>query len=299
MDQTLPEGAVGSAQKGLFNARDGTSIYYEVRGTGRPLVFCYGLVCRREHWHHQIEYFAQRYQVITFDYRAHQFSSRPKNDRNLTLEWCARDVEDLVRHLGIKEIVCLGHSMGVPVITHLSQMLPEVVKGLVFVCGIVTNPFEHMFYSGRMDYVFQAALKVYGNAPSVMNYLWYKFTEKNRLNYFLTSRLGFNASKAEKQDVLLYMEGVNQTPFSTFQALIGDYAQFDGRSLLKKVKVPALVIAGEDDYITPLSLQEEVADLLPLGELVTIPDGSHNAHMDFPERVNGSIDQFLQRIEYK
>lgn len=297
--RTQPEKTPGVVQKGLFNSRDGTSIYYEVCGEGRPLIFCYGLVCRREHWHHQIEFFAKHYQVITFDYRAHQFSSRPRNDQHLTLEWCARDIEDLITHLGLKEIVCLGHSMGVPVITHLAQMVPDQIKGIVFVCGIVTNPFENMFYSGRMDHLFQAAQKIYNTAPGIMNYLWYKATEKNRLNYFLTSRLGFNASKAGEHDVLHYMEGVNQTPFSTFQALIGDYARFDGRTLLRRLQMPALVIAGEDDFITPLALQEELAGILPKGELMTIPDGSHNAHIDFPERVNGGIAEFLDRIEYK
>lgn len=285
-------------QKGLFNARDGTTIYYEVRGEGRPLIFCYGLVCRREHWHHQIDYFSKKYQVITFDYRGHQFSSKPANDQHMTLEWCARDVEDLMKHLSIESAVCLGHSMGVPVLTHLNQLAKSKVKAAVMICGIVTNPFENMFYSNRMNLVYQAAQTLYDHAPSVMNRIWDKFTEKNRWNFFMTSRLGFNASKAEEHDVLLYMEGVNQTPFSIFQALIKDYTHFDGRKLLRHMECPTLVIAGEDDYITPLTLQEEMAELLPQGELVTIPDGSHNAHMDFPERVNWSIDEFLRRIEY-
>lgn len=284
--------------QGLFNARDGTTIYYEIRGEGRPLVFCYGLVCRREHWHHQIEFFSQKYQIITFDYRAHHYSSKPRNDRNLTLDWCARDIQDLLDHLQVSETVCLGHSMGVPILTHFAQLDPKRLKAAVFVCGSVTNPFENMFYSNRMDRVYRAAAKLYDISPTLMNLTWAKFTEKNRLNYFITSRLGFNASKAEERDVLLYMEGVNQTPFSTFQALMNDYIRFDGRKHLPHIQCPTLVIAGEEDYITPMSLQEEISKLIPKGELTTIPDGSHNAHMDFPERVNWTIDEFLRRVDF-
>lgn len=201
-------------------------------------------------------------------------------------------------HLQLESAVCLGHSMGVPVVTHLAQFAKERLKAAVLICGIVTNPFENMFYSNRMSKVYQVAQTLYDHAPTVMNRVWDKITEKNPLNVFLTSQLGFNASKAQEQDVLLYMEGVNQTPFSIFQALIKDYTRFDGRNLLKQIQCPALVIAGEDDYITPLNLQKEMAALLPKGELATIADGSHNAHMDFPERVNWTIDEFLKRVDY-
>lgn len=294
----LPPTPTQPFRKGLFNARDGTTIYYEVRGRGRPLIFCYGLVCRREHWRHQIDYFSSRYQVVTFDYRGHQFSSKPANDQHMTLDWCARDVEDLMTHLGLEEAVCFGHSMGVPVLSHLAHLVKSKIKAQVYICGIVTNPFENMFYSNRMNVVYQAAQTLYDHAPEVMNRLWGKVTEKNRLNFFLTSRLGFNANKAQEADVLLYMEGVNQTPFSIFQALIKDYTRFDGRKLLRGIECPTLVVAGEEDYITPLSLQEEMAEILPKGELVTIAEGSHNAHMDFPDRVNWSIDEFLKRVDY-
>ena len=53
--------------RGVFQSRDKTTIYYEVYGHGRPLLLCYGLVCRREHWRHQLAHFAQKYQVIMFD----------------------------------------------------------------------------------------------------------------------------------------------------------------------------------------------------------------------------------------
>jgi aminoacrylate hydrolase len=52
---------------GTFQSYDGTTIYYEERGTGRPIILCYGLACLMNHWTHQIRYFSQNYRVITFD----------------------------------------------------------------------------------------------------------------------------------------------------------------------------------------------------------------------------------------
>src|SRR5690606_30748249 len=106
--------------KGLFQSRDGTAIYYETAGKGRPLIFCYGLMCRRDHWRRQLPHFESRYQIVQFDYRGHQRSALPRNDRNLTLEWCAKDIQDLMNFLNLEEAVCLGHSVGVPVLTHLA-----------------------------------------------------------------------------------------------------------------------------------------------------------------------------------
>ena len=56
---------------------------------------------------------------------------------------------------------------------------------------------------------------------------------------------------------------------------------------------PVLVIAGELDFITPVSVQREMASLIPKAKLEVIPMGSHNAHMDYPERVNELIANFL------
>lgn len=285
------------ASQGLFKGFDGTSLYYEVRGQGAPLVFCYGLTCRKEHWRHQIEYFSQFYQVITFDYRGHHCSATPANDQHLTLDWCVQDIIALYQHLQIENSVVLGHSFGVPVLTRVIPKLGEKIKGAVFICGSVTNPFEHMFHSNRMNRVFQLTSFIQDQAPHLMHFLWHKFTEKNRLSYLMTSRLGFNATKAQKEDVMNYIEGVHQTPFLVFHSLISDYAKYDGRPDLKNILCPTLLLAGDADHITPFSLQEEMAEIIPASKLVRLKGGSHNAHMDFPIEVNEAITSFLEELK--
>lgn len=188
--------------------------------------------------------------------------------------------------------------MGVSVLSHLLRM-EERVKAAVFICGTVMNPFERMFYSNRMNSVFWAGALLHDLAPNVMNTIWKKATERTPLNVFITSRLGFNSKRSGAQDVFNYMEGVHQTPFAIFNALMRDYRAYDGRDDLSKITQPVLVIAGEEDVITPLELQEEIADLLVHGELLKVSGGSHNAHTDFPEIVNGAIENFLRGHQFK
>ncbi|MBI4404046.1 MAG: alpha/beta hydrolase [Deltaproteobacteria bacterium] len=284
--------------QGFFRSGDGTAIYYESSGEGRPLIFCYGLVCSIDHLHFQIEHFSQRYQVIAFDYRGHHRSSTPQNDRNITLEWCAKDVQGLIRHLGLKEAVCIGHSMGVPISVLLSALEPQVLKGLVLICGSVGNPFKRMFYSDKLNAFYEVVSRLYDAAPEVAMKVWKKLTDQNRLSYFIASKFGFNPTLAEERTIRMYLEGVNQTPVSTFQALLRDYTKFEGARLLPGIQCPALVIAGDKDCITPIDIQEDMCHRIPNAVFSVIPDGSHNALTDLPEVVNGRIDRFLETIQY-
>jgi pimeloyl-ACP methyl ester carboxylesterase len=286
------------SEKGLFKARDGTSIYYEVRGQGQPLIFCYGLTCRREHWRHQIEFFSENYQIITFDYRGHHASSIPSNDHNLTIEWCARDLEDLLDHLKLKGAVCLGHSMGVPVLVQAAELFGDRMHGMVFVCGAVHNPFQYMFYTDRLSSLYQAAATLFEAFPAASAKVWRQFTGRNPISVFLTAQFGFNPDTAKEDDILGYLDGVNRTPLLVFHRLLQDYTRFDGRKILPGIKSPTLVVAGADDCITPLSIQRELVELLPKGELEMVPRGSHNTHTDFPEEVNRRIRYFLDKIGY-
>ena len=48
-----------SVETGYFESFDGTKIYYETRGKGKPLVFVYGIGCLFNHWAHQVKYFSK------------------------------------------------------------------------------------------------------------------------------------------------------------------------------------------------------------------------------------------------
>jgi pimeloyl-ACP methyl ester carboxylesterase len=284
--------------KGLFTSRDGTPLYYEVLGKGRPLLLSYGLLCRREHWRHQVPYFSTKYQVIIVDYRGHQRSGFPKNERNLTLEWCAKDLLDTADFLGLSDFACLGHSVGVPILAHLTALAPERVKANVFICGSVNNPFQQMLFTDKLDALFQWTAKLFELSPLAAEIFWKRFTQRSAFGYFVAAQLGFNPEVAESRDVESYLEGVRATRPEVFYRLMMDYRSVDRRALLAESTAPTLVIAGDEDCITPLPIQEGVTRLLRRGELEVIQGGSHNAHTDFPDLVNSSIDKFLTKVGY-
>ncbi len=283
-------------ESGYFLSSDGTQIFYEVRGKGKPLLFCYGITCKREHWHHQTSYFENNYQIITFDYRGHHSSGIPQDPSHLTLEWCARDLAELVDHLKLEEVVLLGHSMGVPVLLEAAPLLKSKVRGNVFVCGVISNPFKNMFFVPVMDYVYQGSKLLYGAAPETFAWTWQRLV--NIAGVPLSRLLGFNPKVAQGGDIVGYVEGVLNTPFDVFFRLLQDYCDRTRDHLIEKVSAPSLVIAGKADLVTPFRVQEAFASRLANGKLFAVPYGSHNAHSDFPKEVNAEIEAFLKRWNY-
>jgi pimeloyl-ACP methyl ester carboxylesterase len=278
---------------GFLRSDDGTPLYFESRGRGPTLLLCYGLVCRREHWRHQIAFFQKHYRIVLFDYRGHQKSPAPVNDKHLTVDWCARDAQAVVHRLGLESFAAFGHSLGVPIVAELAVREPKRMKAAVFICGAMNNPFEQMFFTDKVDKVFEWTARAYDWFPTVSNELWKRMTATNPVTYFLTSQLGFNPVTSEKEDVLSYMQGVQQTHPQVFYTLLQDYRLKDRRDLLPKIHTPTLVVAGDEDCVTPFPVQEEIVRLLPNAEMDRILEGSHNAHIDFPVQVNASILDFL------
>jgi pimeloyl-ACP methyl ester carboxylesterase len=116
----------------LVPSSDGVPIVYEAHGFGEPtLVFVHGWSCDRSYWNAQVKPFSQKYQVITIDLAGHGESGHERDD--WTIESFGDDVASVVKKLGLKEVILIGHSMGGDVIAAAAKRLSNRVKGLVWV----------------------------------------------------------------------------------------------------------------------------------------------------------------------
>ena len=87
-------------------------LYYEVRGTGRPLVLIHGWQCSHVFWQRNVDELARDFTVVTPDLRGHGNSS--KGLHGITIKQFACDVYDLINYLDLKDAVVMGWSMGGP-----------------------------------------------------------------------------------------------------------------------------------------------------------------------------------------
>jgi len=67
----------------------------------------------------------------------------------------------------------------------------------------------------------------------------------------------------------------------------------DSIDFLPQIDIPALIIGGTEDIVTPPERQAEMYDKIPGAKLVMIPDVGHIAHMEATETVTAAIDAFV------
>ncbi|HUP56569.1 MAG TPA: alpha/beta hydrolase, partial [Bdellovibrionota bacterium] len=284
-----------SVTHGYVKAADGTRLFYSIEGRGKPIVFCYGLVCSSLHWTYQIEHFSRGYQSIWFDYRGHQNSDLPKDITSITLPTIAQDLETLLDELGVKDAVFLGHSMGVNVVLEFYKRCPERVAGMVLANGTAKRPLENLFRHNAFATAFTLLQKAYRRSPELVSLVW-KLQKGNPIARSLITLGGFNPHLTPQADIELYVDQVAELDPAVMVQLIDSYGKYDATSWLHKVDVPTLLLAGERDFITPLDQQELMAQLIPNARLEIVRHGSHCPQMDLPDFVNSKIEGYLAEI---
>lgn len=279
---------------GRFESFDGTPIYYEVRGEGEPLILVYGIACIINHWHHQIEYFSKRYQVITFDLRGHQKSNPVANMNNLTMSALANDIRGLMKHLKLKKAHFAGHSFGAPLLLAVYDESPESFYSMTFINGFARNPIKGMFGLDVIEPFFFFVKGQYEQQPEVWKTLWKLAVDNPMAMYLAAIAGGFNLKVAHFKDIEVYMRGVARLNLEVFLALFAVLMEYNGESVLEKIEVPVLIISGEKDLVTPIRYQHHIKEKIKHSEFVLVPYGSHCTQLDFPDYTNLKIEKFLQ-----
>lgn len=284
---------------GTFLALDGTPIYYEVRGEGEPLVFIYGIACLMNHWHNQVEHFSKTHQVILFDIRGHHKSTPVNNPNNFTFEHLAFDIKSLLSHLGIDKAHFVGHSFGVPYLIKAYDQFPEVFLSVTFINGFARNPLKKLFGLDFVEPLLKFLRDQHGRSPDLWNTLWRGMID-NPLAFQLAALAGgFNINLTHFKDIEMYGRGVSRLELVYFFELFEQLLKFNGASILSSIQVPALIIAGDRDTLTPTSYQREMHELIAGSDFLLIPYGSHCCQLDFPEYVNLKVDAFLNKNKSK
>jgi pimeloyl-ACP methyl ester carboxylesterase len=100
---------------------DDVSIAYHVIGEGNmTLVFIHGWCCDKSYWEHQVDALKADYKIVAVDLAGHGESGLERQD--FTMQNFARDVNSVVSHLDLKNVIYIGHSMGVNVMLEAAKL---------------------------------------------------------------------------------------------------------------------------------------------------------------------------------
>jgi pimeloyl-ACP methyl ester carboxylesterase len=120
---------------------NGLNLYYEIHGTGRPLVLLHGAFMTIEQFGELVPGLARTRQVISVELQAHGRTADV--DRPLRYEMLADDVAALLRHLGIDQADVYGYSLGGGAALQLALRHPELVRKLVLVSMSISSAGLH------------------------------------------------------------------------------------------------------------------------------------------------------------
>lgn len=113
-------------------AVNGTSLYYELRGSGPPVMFISGATGDAGHWTEVADALAGEYTVLTYDRRANSRSPRPANWTATSVDEQADDAAGLLTALDLAPAVAYGNSGGAVILTNLALRRPTVLRGAIF-----------------------------------------------------------------------------------------------------------------------------------------------------------------------
>lgn len=134
-----PSGATSvasAAPQSGYAPVNGLNLYYEIHGTGRPLILLHGGIGTIEMFGEVLPLLAEGRQVIAVDLQAHGHTA--DIDRPMTFEAMADDIAGLIAYLGLGKADIMGYSLGGGVGLRTAIQHPDVVNKLV----LVSTPFR-------------------------------------------------------------------------------------------------------------------------------------------------------------
>lgn len=257
---------------------NGVALRVARQGQGPALLFAHCLGGDLSAWAPQVAACSDRYTTVAYDLRGQGGSQVTPGPYSMGL--LAGDAIALLDSLGIERAVFLGVSMGGMVAMAAALQAPERFAGVVIADSAGGfAPEARQAWDERI-----AAVRADGIAPMVDTMLGRWFTE------------GFRQRAAAQ--VAAVGEILRRAPVAGYLASCAAIRDLDLLPRLPQLACPALVICGEEDPSTPLTLSEAIAAAIPDSRLAVIPGAHHLTQLEFPETFNSLIDGFLAEINY-
>lgn len=256
----------------------GGDIQYVVGGQGPAVLFLHAFPLGLAMWDHQAAALEATHQVIRFDDRG--FGGSAPGDGLLSMERIADDAAALLDHLGVGQAVVCGCSMGGYAAFAMVRRHADRVRALVL-----------------QDTRAGADVPVARANRSALAQQVLKEGAQAAADAFVPRLLG-GSTQQERPQLVEKIRGIilGTSPRGIADALIGLAARADSTPTLREIRVPTLVVVGEEDVLTPPSEAEAMVRAIPGARLALIPKAGHLANLENPAAFNEALLGFLTAL---
>ncbi len=298
---------------------DGLALHVEEVGPAdAPLtvIFAHGWTLRLGAWHYQriglagpgfgdpsADEDASLARLVFFDQRSHGSSGRAGAGRSTMVAVAA----DLAAVIGTAAptgpIVIVGHSLGGMGLIGLAAADPALFRERVAGIALIDSSARYSTKKGSRPPLLGGNPLVRAVTATASRYP--RLFERGRpatreAVWLLTRSFGF-AGHDVPTHLVDYVDGmISATPVEVIADLLPMIIDHDVTAGLPALaELPAVVICGEADKITPPSQSRALAAALPLAELTIVPGAGHNVILEQPELTNIALRELLQRADVR
>lgn len=273
-------------QSGTVTTGDNVRLYYEVAGSGHPLILIHGLSGSCKYFDSNFRELAIHFRVIRFDLRGHGDSEKPQY--GFHVHRLAADLKDTIEHFSFDRVALLGCSLGCAVIWAYVELFG--VSQISAAMFVDQSPFQ----MASPDGLWKLGSKTIFSEGSLAH-VCSELTKNPRAFHEETVRAGFTRTPTTLELNTYVNESLKSAVWFTAK-LMANHSYMDWRSVLPLVSCPALVIAGKKSKVFPWEGVAYAAENMPHARLIPFEEGSHWLYIEEARRFNSVVAAFLQSI---
>lgn len=250
----------------------------DYEGTGQPLIFVHAFPLSSEMWKPQVDFFGDKYRVITYDIRG--LGKSIQKDNQFTMESYVNDFFSVLDNLGIDKVNACGLSMG----------------GYIILRALVRNPerfLSAVLADTRAERDDDNGIISRSNTISDI-----KSGKREEFAAGFLQKL-INRKSYETPGIKNILAEIisGNTDDGICGAMLALATRTTTTDNLKEIEIPALVIVGEDDLLTPKNFAETMNKSLKNSMLEVIPEAGHLSNIENPDYFNKVLLKFFEELK--
>jgi 3-oxoadipate enol-lactonase len=258
---------------------NGISVHYTLEGSeSSPVItLSHSLATDSSMWEPQMEKLLRSYRILRYDTRGHGETDAPEGP--YSLDMLAEDVLGLLQALGIRKTFFMGLSMGGMIGQVLALKTPSMLSGLILCDTSSRIPEETKpVWDERIE-----AVKKKGMGTQVEATIERWFTPRFR-----------DEHREVVEKVSAMIRATNPRGYIGCAHAI---RALDLTDRLSAIKLPTLIVVGEDDPGTPASASQTIHKRIKGSELVILKSAAHLSNIEQAEAFSTAVLNFLRKIE--
>lgn len=278
--------AAGQSAQPIKVRVNGVELHYIERGQGEPLILLHGGQGDYRSWSAQVEALSPHHRVISYSRRYNYPNDNPLTAKYRTAYTEAEDLAAFIRHLRLERVHFVGTSAGALTALVLATQHPEIVRSLVLAEPPILRWAKEdgqgeTLYREFMTTNWEPAATAFkaGDDQGAMRILVDTFGGAGRFD-----RLSPEARSVAMQNSRFFKASTASS--DPFPAL--------SKEKVKRLKMPILIISGENTLKINKFINAELVRLLPKAENAIIPQAGHGSARENPQAFNEAVLKFLK-----